>query len=391
MPSEPSAAKLQPQDKWTLLQARPDGVHTFIVRGVTSGLPALTDRIRVLAGQTAMADRIVPLGFIDGVAAPMRVGDAASLAVHPDVTQVWYLHPRLAPLYVHIIMGLSYGVTTADLPAIASMSLGPPPDLMPLSGHDDEPMHAATRRAAEAGFLPVMAIGNYGRDDGSNDGIVNPWARPPWVVAVGASHGDGTTLWSGSARGLDSDRCTWPDLVAEGVDSIGPWAASRPKPPSRHRRDLSIPAFIAGVPEAERNIRTIGSGTSFAVPRVSAAAAHIIHFVQAAGRAARHGQERLFALEIPRARFENAAHAAPRLAGAVTGETAGHVEVTYGLAPPWRLVKQLLIDCALPMPGYTPAQVGAGYLSPELVAEQFGRYGRSRPRIMGIKVSDQGF
>jgi hypothetical protein len=63
----------------------------------------------------------------------------------------------------------------------------------PLAGNDDEPMNAATKKASDNGFIIVMAIGNY--FDGDNDGVVNPWCRPEWVICVGAASSDATKIW----------------------------------------------------------------------------------------------------------------------------------------------------------------------------------------------------
>lgn len=308
------------------------------------------------------------------------------MAKRPDVIQVWYVPASLYPLYCNIIAALEREVRILPKPSVVNMSLGPQADLLPMAGRDDEPMSIATKKASENGLIVVMAIGNYGNGD---DGMVNPWCHPGWVICVGAASADAKTVWPASARGLSSDRTTWPDVVANGIDVISTWPSNLPKSADRQQADEMNEAFQRAVPKEKWGLYSIDSGTSEATPQVSRAVALIVAFVQEVGSSKHNvsANQPLFTMEIPKDRFEFGSKRGPRLTGDVKqlGAT-GNVEVTYRLVEPWRLVKQLLIDSAIPMPGYDPNVVGAGFIDPAYIEKQFPTSQRSNVMIDPVRV-----
>lgn len=389
MPSaHAQASTFGPEDKREALAASPDATYDFIVRGRPHASDALLSEAARRGQASGSAPR--PLPLIDGWAVRLTVRDALELSEREDALQVWYLHPDLAALYVNVIDGLRWGVETLPLPSAVNISLGPPASLTPMTQDASEPMHEATRRAAEAGLLPVMAIGNYRLADPQSR-AVNPWCLPRWVICVGASDGE-DGLYIGTAFGDAEDRETWPDVVANGVDVVGAWPSDKPKPASRKAADDANPIFLRQVAPEARDRFTIGSGTSFAAPEVSAAASQILHFVKsvaASRKDARFGTP-LFSLMVPRARFTNADRMGPRLVGTVIAETPEALEVSYALVEPWKMVKQLLIDSAIPMPSFEGRQVGAGRVSRADINAQFGAFGVVSPKIAPIKVLEEG-
>ncbi len=376
-----AGARLGPPDKRDALLARPGQVFRFIVTPEPGASPALAPVIAATGGAA-------PLPLLGGWAVETEVRIAAGLADLPGVAGVWYLHPDLADVYVGIIGALGR-LTLPDRPkpAVANISLGPPARLMPMRIWPDEPMSRATENAARQGVVPVLAVGNFGAPDGTRDGWVNPWSLPEWVISVGAGSEDGRTLWDRSSRGDPADPETWPDVIAHGVDSIGAWPTGVEKSAARRARDESHPVFLARVPPEQRGLYTIDTGTSFAAPVVTGAASQIAHFVQGAiARAgAREPGARLFELTMTRAKWERSLRR-PRLTGGMVDGRGGEVVVRYGIDTPWRLIKQLLIDTAIDMPGYAMHEVGAGFVSRSLVDAQFGAFGLVQPAVTGEKV-----
>jgi subtilisin family serine protease len=316
--------------------------------------------------------------------------EAVSLAGRDDISRLWYVPPSLYPVYCRIIDGIEYAFKNNPTPSVINLSLGPPADVMPLAGNDDEPMNAATKKASDNGFVIVMAIGNY--FDGDNDGTVNPWCRPDWVICVGAASSDATKIWPSSARGLPSDPRTWPDMVANGIDVISTWPTNIPKPENRRRDDEGNPVFQKSVPKEQWPNFTIESGTSQATGQVSRASAQIIAFVRNAAQQKGKVQvgDKLFSITVPQDRLAATSKRGPRLTGElrpVTGST--DTEITYRLVEPWRLVKQLLMDSAVPMPGFAPSVVGTGFVDPSYVDKQFTTGTATDIKIQPIKVLDK--
>ena len=370
-----------PSEKTTALLKQPNNVYTFILR-------AEAGRTEAVAGMLEKDDP-TELTLINGWAADLSVGRARNLSLNPDIRQVWYLHPNEAKIYVATIKALQYAVFESNGPMTANISMGPPVDRYTRKQDSDDPFHVATLRAAEAGVIPIIAAGNAGSSNGKNDGLINPWCLPVWVICVGASDIRGEHLWAQSSRGLRDDPETWPDVVAHGINTIGLWQSDKPKPPSRQKSDESNPVFVQSVPKEEWGKFTIRTGTSYAAPIVSRAASQIIYFMLELieRRDPLSEGNGLFELTVPRARIEFTEASGTRLTGKLVDSGEESVAIIYSWDQPWKLVKQLLKDTALPMREYASHQVGAGFVSGPYVAEQFGQFGLVNPQIMPLKVT----
>jgi hypothetical protein len=117
--------------------------------------------------------------------------------------------------------------------------------------HDPlDPLHVATKAAADHGINVVVSAGN----DGPRPDSLQELARDPWVISVGATDRDGQLLRS-SSRG--SPLVPGPTVVADGT-------------PERLRQntlvDFTKPQ-VGGEPTV-KSIPKMEPGTSFAVPRV---------------------------------------------------------------------------------------------------------------------------
>ena len=378
-----------PPDKAAALREDPDHPYDFIISAKGTFPAGLRTRIAGLVAPTEGAE-VTDLPLITSVMARLHVRDAEALAEDAAVRRVWYVHDDLAPLYARIITALTADVDHHDAgPMVINVSLGPPASLIPMSSWDDEPMNEATGRAAQAGLVIIMAIGNYG----PTDGYVSPWCRPDWMTCVGAADETARTIWSASGRGLPEDPRTWPDVVADGIDVIGPFPTNLTKSPARQAQDDGNPVFAARVPAGKRGLYTIGDGTSFATPQVTRAAAQIVFFVQRTAAEAQPPIEgrNLFSLTLSKAGYARSLLGRGRYAGNVLGTSADGVEVGYALtSPPWRLVKQLLIDTAIDMPDVPRNRQGAGFVSPDFVERQFGRFGKAPISIESQKVTTDG-
>lgn len=97
-----------------------------------------------------------------------------------------------------------------------------------------DPVVIATQFLARSGVTVVVAAGNYGHLG------MNPWARSPWVISVGAASVDGKSVAESSGRGRAGKNGYHPTLVAPGIDIIGPWPSGRVKEPDRAARDARI-------------------------------------------------------------------------------------------------------------------------------------------------------
>ena len=368
-----------PIDKVASLLNQPNDVYTFIVR-------AEADKLRDVADQLQIDGR-VDLPLIDGWALELPVSRAHSLSQRSDVRQVWYLRPDEAPIYISVIENLSNTVRNDRGPIVVNLSIGPPASSYSRTPDPYHPVHLATRRAAEAGIILVIAAGNFGRKDGKADGLINPWCLPEWVICVGAARRDGNGLWDQSSRGLPDDPDTWPDFVAPGTDQIVSRGADRtPKTWLERRRDESNPVFRESVPREEWDTYTIVSGTSFAAPHVAYSAGHILRYMIMKTR-----QNTLRLLEgasvpgasispylklsIPRYHLEITSRGKPRLAGTIIDQGEESVSIVYEVDHGWKTIKQILRDIAIPMPNYDPHQVGSGLVSRYLIEEVLDEFG----------------
>lgn len=374
------AHTLGPASKRDALLAQPEAFYRFVVRGTPAAIAAAA----ALARTDTAANKPESLEAFDSAVLTLQVRNAARVCALQGIDQVWYLHPRLADPYTRVLLGLQYVYRSPELVRIVNMSLGPPQDAYPMPPDPDEPMHYATRKLADRGSVVIMAIGNFGPD--AAPGMTNPWCHAPWVMCVGAATADGRTLWPQSSRGLRDDRPSWPTVVADGVDVVGP-RASTPKTAQQRARDESNSVFMAAVLADRRDDYTLMSGSSQAAAQVSRAAAQIAFFIeQQVKRDKRRYGDYLFQIPIPHEHFEFAKRLGERITGTVVTQNDAVVEISYRVVKPWRLVKQLLMDTAFSMPGLGPDEVGAGFVSPEHVEALFGQFGIAGKRLMAVKV-----
>jgi hypothetical protein len=114
-----------------------------------------------------------------------------------------------------------------------------------------DPLHVATRTAAERGISVVVAAGN----DGPSADSIQELARDPWVISVGATDSAGQ-LQRYSSRG--SPLAAGPTVVADGT-------------PGRLRQDVLVD-FANPHPDGQPTVRShlpANPGSSFATPRVA--------------------------------------------------------------------------------------------------------------------------
>jgi serine protease AprX len=131
-----------------------------------------------------------------------------------------------------------------------------------------DPLNKAVERLWFAGIVVVAASGNYG-SNGQPSGVHYAPGNDPFIITAGAYDGEGTMGASDdinapwSAYGYTPDGFAKPDVGAPGRYIVGP-----------------VPVTSTLVAEKPLNVKTAGymqlSGTSFAAPVVSAAAAHVL-------------------------------------------------------------------------------------------------------------------
>jgi serine protease AprX len=131
-----------------------------------------------------------------------------------------------------------------------------------------DPLNKAVERLWFAGVVVVAASGNYGAS-GQPSGVHYAPGNDPFIITAGAYDGEGTMGASDdvnapwSAYGYTPDGFAKPDIGAPGRYIVGP-----------------VPIASTLVAEKPLNVKAAGymqlSGTSFAAPVVSAAAAYVL-------------------------------------------------------------------------------------------------------------------
>lgn len=372
-----SFAEVGPARLTEALRAQPNQIYTFVI-GFEEGVDWDAAALPMAKGA------VDPIALVNGAVTTMRVADAFDLAAREDVLWVWYLHPDEATGTVNVLKGLDYTVATMPLPNLANMSLGPPSSFYRAEPEWDAPVPRALQAAANRGLIAVVAVGNEGD---VAPGFVNPWSMVPGVISVGAWDHRTDGVWSGSSTGHPDIPEAWPDVVAPGVDVIGPWISARPKPDSHRVFDESHARFRETVPREDWDKYTMMTGTSQATAVVSGATAQVLRFVR--GMVAEQGTQPgqpLFQLEAGPDRVNAYDAAVPRLTGTATPREDGGFTYTYSLDAPWKLIKQILIDTAIPIEGAEPWQAGAGLVDPDYIRAQFGAYGVEPPELLPVKV-----
>ena len=372
-----SVADIGPARLTETLRTQSNQVYTFVI-GFREGVDPYAASLPMAKGP------VEPIALVNGAVTMMKVADAFDLATREDVLWVWYLHPDEALGTVNVLKGLDYSVATMPLPNLANMSLGPPSSFYRSEPELDAPVPRALQAAADLGLIAVVAVGNEGD---AAPGFVNPWSMAPTAISVGAWDHRTGGVWSGSSTGRPDTSEAWPDVVAPGVDVIGFWTSALAKPDSRRDYDESNARFREVVPQEDWNTYTMMTGTSQATAVVSGAAAQVLRFVKGviAEQGTQPGQP-LFQLEAGPDRINAYDASAIRLTGTATPRGDGGVTYTYSLDAPWKLIKQILIDTAVPVEGAEPWEAGAGLVDPDYIRAQFGAYGIEAPKLMPVKV-----
>ncbi|HMT07942.1 MAG TPA: S8 family serine peptidase [Pyrinomonadaceae bacterium] len=127
----------------------------------------------------------------------------------------------------------------------------------------EDPVNISTKLLTEQGVNVVFSAGNSGRGNGT----LNPYARAPWVVSVGATD-QNSVLASFSSRGDFGNATQRPTLVAPGVDIV-----SVRSPTGVTGINGVGAADLLRLTTQEILSYTTASGTSFSAPQVTAAIA----------------------------------------------------------------------------------------------------------------------
>ena len=371
------AADIGPPRLVEALRAQPDAVYTFVI-GYRDGVDPQSARVSTATGP------VRPIPLINAAVMTMRVADAFAVAAGADVLWVWYLHPDEAPTTVNVLGALDRAVATMPLPNLANISLGPPSAFFRAEPELDAPVPRALQAAADRGLIAVVAIGNQGE---AAPGFVNPWSMAPAVISVGAWDHRTGGVWAGSSTGRRDRPEAWPDVVAPGVDVIGPWTSTIPKSDRQRAHDEGTPRFREVVARKDWDAYTMMTGTSQATAVVSGAAAQVLRFVRGviAEQGTQPGQP-LFELQAGPGRMGAQAASGPRLTGTATPREDGGVTFSYTLDVPWKLIKQILIDTAIPVAGVEPWEAGAGLVDPDHIRAQFGAFGPEPPQLLPMRV-----
>ncbi len=326
----------------------------------------------------------IKLELLHGYAAKIEVREAFAIAEQEDIAWVWYLHPSQAQGTINAIQGIDYTVKTMPLPNLANLSVGPPSDFYQLEADTNEPMTRALDAAADKGLVSIVAIGNQGN---TAPGYVNPWSTSNKVISVGAWDHTTNAVWSRSSVAKKEFSSAWPDVVAPGVDVIGPQTSTKEKSPSQKKYDESNERFVELIEKEKWDLYTLKSGTSQAAAVVTNASAQLLRYLN--GFIKEHGSkpgDQLFSLETGPERISSYDTIAERLTGRAKPTDSGGMIYEYWLDAPWKLIKQILIDTASPIAGAEPWEAGAGLVDPEFIREQFGQYGTDPASIMAVKV-----
>ncbi len=142
-----------------------------------------------------------------------------------------------------------------------------------------DPLTLAAKRLVDAGVVVVAAAGNRGRNASGQPqyGGIGAPANAPWVLTVGASSTNGTTMRADDTMASFSSRgptyLDWaakPDLVAPGVGTVSMAAAGSTLV------SLNLKSLVAGTISTSSAPYLSLSGTSMAAPVVSGVVAQML-------------------------------------------------------------------------------------------------------------------
>lgn len=231
-------------------------------------------------------------------------------------------------------------VTPPALVPVVNMSLGTISVEFPTAANDIVNLATA---AASSQVLVVVAAGNCGERPGDS---MSAWARPEWVLSVGATDdADGTRIAPYSSRGDPG-----PDLVALGESELNP---------DKH-------------------------GTSFAAPRVTYLARLVVAAFCELGREVMVAQGHA-PMGVPAIGFgivddfgdeiwwepdSATAFQALPLVGVradVVAELVGFTAVALTVRTTPAIVREVLVSSARLVPGASASEAGAGFVDREIV------------------------
>jgi hypothetical protein len=359
--------------------------NVIVLSSSPTGDPAFEAALRrhtVPAFEGGLEKARLPL--IGGYAVRANAQGIQGLAQVPEVVALWVTPDQLFGDSVRIIKSIDYVVRTVPQPMAINISLGPPPAMLPLPYREREPVSLAIQKAGEADKLVVMSAGNAG----PKDDTLNPWCLSPTVVCVGAATEDGSGLWKQSSRGRPGDPLYRPSVVAPGVDVITTHPPGIPKSAEMLAAEKWA-GFDQRVPPDKRHLYTVVSGSSFAASHVSDAAAQVFFYLSKAREelAAQGDKDPKIAMIYTHASLQkrDALVRTRRLAGEVKDFDSNFLAI-YPARPDPLVVKQILLDSALPMAGYREHEVGSGFLHQEIINRLFGQYGLVQPKILSTKA-----
>lgn len=291
-------------------------------RGVVVGLNALC----AVAAQQA-TDPGAYYRHPPGIGYPVVRADGTRALLDLDPTLELPTPPALIP-----VVNLSLGTTTVGFPTAMN-------DLVNLA-----------TGAASGQVLVVVAAGNCGRRPGDS---LSAWARPPWVLSVGAADDEaGTTLAGYSSRGGPG-----PDVVALGRSALDPRrrGTSYAAPRVTFLARLVVAAFC----ELGSELRVAQGHPRTGVPAVGAAIlddfGDEIWWEPESATA-------IQALPLLGVRRDVVADLVAALAA------AGGADLVVRATP--SLVREVLVSAARPVPGATTAEAGAGFVDLDLVVDR---------------------
>lgn len=373
------AGTLGPEHVIDTLHGQMSQHYDFVI-----SLQADAQRDQVMLMDEITAQNVVELPILNGFVATLQVEEAFKLADIEGIEWIWYLHPDEADLTRNVVQHLSLALDKGAL--IANMSLGPPSGLYRTELDFDAPVPRTTLAFARQGRLAVAAIGNTGS---TAPGSVNPWSTPPWVLSVGAWDHRSSKVWEHSSTGDPQAPHTWPDVIASGVNVIGPMTSTREKTAEERAFDEGNARFRKAVPKEVWGKYTLRSGSNMAASQVSNAAGQVAFFLTEIikERDPEHG-DRLFSITVGPERITAHDIAIARLTGRATSTADGGMEYTYWMDQPWKMIKQILVDTALPVADARPWEAGAGLVDPDYIRTEFGKYGISKPQLMAATITE---
>jgi hypothetical protein len=350
------------------------GVTTIVV-----GRKGEVKTLRAALEKSTNALKIEELPLIDACGLELSPSKRDAVTHLPAVAAVWVIpDPTFGAVYLRIIKALEYNIRTTSGVTPVNMSLGPPDEWKPFAFDRDEPMNLAARVAGEHRKVLVIAAGNGGPAPGS----LSPWCGTDLVVCVGASTSDGTTVASFSGRGHLSGQGEGPTVVAAGVDVVVPHPAAVPKSSVEQAAERRSPEFQR-MPLEKQAIYTVDTGTSVATAQVTAIAAQVVFFLDQLSRV-----DGVQSFEVDYEATEREALSATliRMVGQVVKDDGKTWSVRYPVEVSPRMVKQLIMDMAVPVRGCGITACGSGFVSVEMARKYFGRFGVAETALQILKV-----